>query len=175
MEAKAAEVTPVDDLLVAEQKVLHQTNTLKVLVCGKERELKPLPIKPSKKLGGILNVIVQELNKVGKMSEEEREKSVMGGKEDAVADAYVKALALLSDVYGWNNTADEIESQMTMKEVRAAVDAQVKLNEDDDFLLLAPRLISQILSQTGVAATKALEGLKALSSSASQSSSESLH
>jgi len=153
-----------------EQQVIHQLNEAKVLVMGNTRTIKPLPIKPAKKLSSLLNNILREFNKLGQMDPKERDSTALGGQDELLADSLVDCLVVLSDHYKWGVERDAILEEMTLKEVKSVIDVQAALNEEDDFLLQPLRIISQVLSRTKAAVTDLETAGNPVSMPASESS-----
>lgn len=138
----------MEELKEAEATVIHQSNFRKVLICGSIRELRPLPIKPSRKLSSVLNRVVRGFNKIASLKPEERDATALAGQEDEVANSLVEAMLVLADYYKWPLELKDIEEQMSTKDIRSVLLAQAELNEEDDFLLVPLRVVLQVLSQT---------------------------
>jgi hypothetical protein len=147
-----------EELKDAEDKVIHNGLSKSVTVCGVERVLAPLPVKAAKRLSSVLNEVVKGFNKIANTPSEERVATALGGQEEQITDAFVSALGILAEHYKWPITIKDIEEQMPLKEIRTAVLHQAALNEEDDFLLLPLRLVSQVLSQTTGALNRVATG-----------------
>jgi len=136
-----------EELLEKEERIVFNTDSVRVRVCGEERELTALPVKVAKQLSTVLNTVIKGFNAMQQTPEEDREMTPLGGQEEKMADAFTDCLALMAQHYRWSCNRDDIENTMPLKDIRKAVDAQVNLNEDNDFLLVPSRIISRVLSQ----------------------------
>lgn len=136
------------DIKDAEERVINNIDERSVVVCGTNRTLRPLPSFWTKRLHSILNKVSSSFQRAANASDEEKQASPMGGQENLIAEGILASLTLLAEVYKWAITSDDIDKQMTIKEQKEVVQAQISLNSDQDFLLIPWQIISGVLSAT---------------------------
>ena len=174
------DLTLEDQLKAAEEKVVYNQVTAKVVLLGKERELRPIPQFWSKKLSSILNGPIKAFNRLGGLKKEQlQDLSALGGQDEAIADAFAAALATLADFYKWedfkvDNVIEKVQMELSTHEITHVLQTQAKVQGRDDFLQLPLQIILQLLSQVRNALESRLLGNPA-SLSASESSGESVH
>lgn len=129
-------------LTKAEERVLYpQANGVKAKICGKDVELRPLPIFYAKKIGNRIQYLVNLING----SEEEKNKWKTEA-NNLVADAFVDCLLAVCEFYELGVDSDKVQKMMTIPEVKAIVTAQAQLNEESDFLLQPLHIITMLIS-----------------------------
>ena len=138
-------------LQAAEELVIHDLVTKKIVVNRKERVLHPLPAKHARQLNSISNTIIQAFNRVGRMSDEEKAKlpgTLLGGQEDAIYNAYRDAILFMATYYGWSDVDQNVvEEKMTGADHQMVLEAQAEVNGKNDFWLAPLRKASQLISQ----------------------------
>ena len=156
---EAQDLAKVEEILhQAEDVVLHNALERQVVVSGKERTLRPLCNRDSRRYGSFMNGVMREYNKLGRLTEEEQinqDMNILDQQNEIVCNGMVDALLFLGSIYKWSDvTKDSIETLMTTSQIKGAVQEQVQLNGDDDFLLQSWRIILHVISLAKAAADR---------------------
>jgi len=123
--------------------LFHDGGTVTAEFCGESVELKPLPIKWAKKLSRTLQSVVSKFNEKNKLKAADFQKNA----DIEIADSLRDCVVVLGEFYQLETiTPDEVESTMSLSEIKAIVMQQAKINEDDDFLLMPLQAIIGVLS-----------------------------
>jgi hypothetical protein len=156
-----AEETPISRRLSPEdQKNLSKAlfpdiDTVSVSILGKERLLRPLPLKYSKIINSIVSPIVEDMEKDNKSDGPKKSYDL------TLVNALKQVMKILSKFYGWGIEADlEDEENLTIAELQAVASLQVRLNGTNDFLLVPLRSIVTTMQLYEMAATQTNRVLK---------------
>lgn len=144
------EIEKIQELITrAEERVLFpDSHGVKARICGKERELKPLPIKYAKRLSSKLQAIF-------KLSNSQKKEDQQKWAEEAdtmIADGLTGCLVDMAEFYKLEISKEAIEAEMSLSEVKAIVAMQAEINDEDDFLLSSLQAILGIISAASLAA-----------------------
>jgi hypothetical protein len=160
------QVLSLESHLTSEQrsqlsKVLFpDTHTDKVKLLGKERTLRPLTIKFSRR---IHEALLPFNDKARKASEDETVFRLDGD----IVEALYSAARILSEYYGWEDVPKAVaEEDVMIDELQLLVNVQQRLQGDNDFLLAPLRVLIKLMQTREILEQRML--VHGRSSSASQ-------
>ena len=132
-------------------KVLFpETHTNKITVLGKDRELRPLSIKYSRKLNSLLDPLTKRVEKAQK---EEQDIVI----DEDILKALMSTAECLCEFYGesWNDIYKAVkEEEIPQVDLEAIAYTQQDLNGVNDFLLQPLRAIIHMLKFREIATAK---------------------
>lgn len=118
------------------------TDTAEVVVLGKTRELRPLPIKPATRLKKAIAPYVAEIQK--NYEQAERGEDVDYDAEQTICDSLEKSAAVLADYYGWQDVKDALATDgLPLVDLQTLAVTQSEVNGTNDFLLGNLRTVVQ--------------------------------
>ena len=121
------------------------THTDKVMVLGKERLLRPLPIKYSKQI----NVLLSSFQKMVAASQSGVAAEAI---EIDLLTHVVGVCGVLAKFYEWEDVQAALdEEEMQLKELQSLIVHQVHLQEMNDFLLMPLRVLVGVMQQSEIA------------------------
>lgn len=127
---------PEGDAASLSKVLFPDTHTDKVTLLGKERTLKPVPVKIARQINAATVAIANRINAAfagdGSIAEDQLNKPL----DEPVTTALMTVTKVLADYYEWLDVKFAAESEdLTLTEVQALAVTQVRLNENNDFLL----------------------------------------
>lgn len=137
-------------------KVLFpDTHTNKVSVLGKEREVRPLPIKYGKQINELLNPIADKIGKAITTPTEEKPLEGSDVPHSEMVEALQKVADILATFYHWEDVKLAIaEEELTVTELQSLAFVQMEVSGSNDFLLSGLRLIVKALQMQEVLVLK---------------------
>jgi hypothetical protein len=126
-------------------KVLFpETHTDKITVLGQERQLRPTPIKVSRKIDDLLSPLIDKIEAAEKSAED------VDVGEDMLAVLF-EVVAYLADFYEWEDVATAArEENLSHVELERVAVGQQNLNGRNDFLLQGLRIVIKTLQANDI-------------------------
>ena len=110
-----------------------------IFLLGKVREFRPLVVKWSKKLRGIMQPYAKQLDSAVKSIE-------ITDIDLELLEGIQKSARLIAQVYGWEDIEKAIdEEDLTTSEVQSIVVTQLNLQGENDFLLIPLRVACMVM------------------------------
>jgi len=144
VEQGLAELTPEQQEQLS-KALFPDTHTEKVMVLGKERTLKPLPLKFSREINARLKPFNDKLKQAQQGGDAETT-------EQELADDLVAVAEILAKRYDFEDVVAGLkEEELTVDEIQAFVVTQVNLQQKNDFLLTPLRFLVGLLQRREIA------------------------
>lgn len=130
-----------------------ETHTERITLLGKERLLRPLPIKFSRKIHALTKPLIDKFGGNGAMPEAE-----VGQYDETIYSNLREVAKTVAEFYGesWNDVVAAVNDEMiSLVELEQIALEQVHLNSVNDFLLRPLRVLMRFLQATEIMQTKA--------------------
>lgn len=127
-----------EDVDAAADKVLFNTNSAVVTIEGKKLTISPLPVSAAKRLAAYVKEAVSNIEKA-RLSP-----SHTADELDAATTVTLAATVLLNHYHfepGTTFTVEQVEDRFQLGELQLLVHAQMKISDENDFLLLPLRSV----------------------------------
>lgn len=152
-------ITSLRQLSSEDQKNLSKVlfpdiDTETVSVLGKDRILRPLPLKYARMVNTIVSPLVGEL-------QNEKGDGIKKDYNDPIVSVLKQVGKILNKFYGWGIDVElEDEEKLTVSELQALMTVQVRLNGTNDFLLGPLRYLVMMMQVHEVAAMNLVKLLR---------------
>ena len=135
-------------------KVLFpDTHTKSVRLLDKDRELRPLPVKPAQRLKALIAPVTKEIEKA--MSATEKDSNVDYDADKPVLEVLERTANFLADYYNWDDVRAALKAYgLTVSEYQALAVGQVHINGANDFSLAPLRTVVRLCQITEMMAVR---------------------
>ena len=135
-------------------KVLFpDTHTMTVRLLNKDRDLRPLPVKPAQRLKALIAPVTKEIEKA--MNATEKDASIDYDADKPVLEVLERTAGFLADYYNWEDVRAVLkEDGLTMTEYQALAVGQTHVNGANDFSLAPLRTVVRLCQITEMMAVR---------------------